>query len=46
MAKMYHNKDADLKVLKGKRVAVVGYGIQGRAQSLNLRDSGSTSCSA
>jgi len=40
MAKMYYNKDADLKTLKGKRVAVVGYGIQGRAQSLNLRDSG------
>ena len=40
MAKIYYNKDADLKVLKAKRVAVVGYGIQGRAQSLNLRDSG------
>ena len=40
MAKMYYNKDADLKVLKGKKVAVIGYGIQGRAQSLNLRDSG------
>ncbi len=40
MAKIYYNKDADLKTLKGKRVAVVGYGIQGRAQSLNLRDSG------
>jgi ketol-acid reductoisomerase len=40
MAKIYHNKDADLKVLKGRRVAVIGYGIQGRAQSLNLRDSG------
>ena len=40
MAKIYYNKDADIKVLKGKRVAVVGYGIQGRAQSLNLRDSG------
>jgi ketol-acid reductoisomerase len=40
MAKIYHNKDADLKALKGKRVAVIGYGIQGRAQSLNLRDSG------
>jgi ketol-acid reductoisomerase len=37
---MYYNKDADLKVLKGKQVAVIGYGIQGRAQSLNLRDSG------
>jgi ketol-acid reductoisomerase len=40
MAKIYYNKDADLKFLKGKRIAVVGYGIQGRAQSLNLRDSG------
>jgi ketol-acid reductoisomerase len=40
MAKIYCNKDANLKVLKGKRVAVIGYGIQGRAQSLNLRDSG------
>jgi ketol-acid reductoisomerase len=40
MARIYYNKDADIKVLKGKRVAVVGYGIQGRAQSLNLRDSG------
>ncbi len=40
MAKIYYNKDANLNVLKGKRVAVVGYGIQGRAQSLNLRDSG------
>lgn len=40
MARIYYNKDADLKVLKGKKVAVVGYGIQGRAQSLNLRDSG------
>lgn len=40
MAKIFYNKDANLRVLKGKRVAVVGYGIQGRAQSLNLRDSG------
>jgi ketol-acid reductoisomerase len=40
MAKIYYNKDADLKVLKGKKVTVIGYGIQGRAQSLNLRDSG------
>ena len=40
MAKIYYNKDADLKALKGKKVAVIGYGIQGRAQSLNLRDSG------
>ena len=40
MARMYYNKDANLNVLKGKKVAVIGYGIQGRAQSLNLRDSG------
>lgn len=40
MAKIYYDKDADLKALRGKKVAVVGYGIQGRAQSLNLRDSG------
>ncbi len=40
MARIYYNKDANLNILKGKRVAVIGYGIQGRAQSLNLRDSG------
>jgi len=40
MAKMYYDKDANLDVLKGKTVAVIGYGIQGRGQSLNLRDSG------
>ena len=40
MAKIFYDKDADLSALKGKRVAIVGYGIQGRAQALNLRDSG------
>ncbi|MCC7568948.1 MAG: ketol-acid reductoisomerase [Candidatus Methanofastidiosa archaeon] len=40
MATMYYEKDADLKYLKGKRVAVIGYGSQGRAQSRNLKDSG------
>lgn len=40
MAKMFYDKDADLNVLKGKKVAIVGYGIQGRGQALNLRDSG------
>jgi len=40
MAKIYYDKDADLNILKGKKVAVIGYGIQGRGQSLNLRDSG------
>jgi len=40
MARIYYNKDANLNALKGKKVAIVGYGIQGRAQGLNLRDSG------
>ena len=40
MAKMYYDKDADLNVIKGLKVAVIGYGIQGRGQALNLRDSG------
>jgi len=40
MAKVYYDKDANLNLLKKKTVAVIGYGIQGRAQALNLRDSG------
>ena len=40
MAKIYYDKDADLGILKGKRVAVIGYGSQGHAHALNLRDSG------
>jgi ketol-acid reductoisomerase len=40
MVKVYHDKDIDESVLKGKTVAVLGYGSQGRAQALNLRDSG------
>ena len=39
-AKIFYDQDADLKYLKGKKVAIVGYGIQGRGQGLNLRDSG------
>ncbi|MDD1687772.1 MAG: ketol-acid reductoisomerase [Methanoregula sp.] len=38
--KKYYEADADLGVLKGKKIAVIGYGSQGRGQSLNLRDSG------
>lgn len=38
--KIYYDQDADLNLLKGKKVAIVGYGIQGRGQGLNLRDSG------
>ncbi len=40
MAKIYHDADADLAVLEGETLAVVGYGNQGRSQALNLRDSG------
>ena len=40
MVKKYYESDADLGVLKGKKIAVIGYGSQGRGQSLNLKDSG------
>ncbi|HEY83065.1 MAG TPA: ketol-acid reductoisomerase [Dehalococcoidia bacterium] len=40
MAKVYYDKDADLNLLKDKVIAVIGYGNQGRGQSLNLKDSG------
>lgn len=40
MATIYYDKDADLSLLDGKRVAIIGYGSQGHAHSLNLRDSG------
>ena len=38
--RVYFDADADLDLIRGKRVAVIGYGNQGRAQALNLRDSG------
>ncbi|MDD7795925.1 ketol-acid reductoisomerase [Clostridium sp. 'White wine YQ'] len=40
MAKMYYEKDTNLELLKGKKVAVIGYGSQGHAHSLNLHESG------
>lgn len=40
MAKMYYEKDANLDYLKGKTVAIIGYGSQGHAHALNLKDSG------
>lgn len=42
MAVMYYDQDADLNVLRGKTIAVLGYGSQGHAQAQNLRDSGLT----
>lgn len=40
MAKLYYDKDADLDILRGRKIAVIGYGNQGSAQALNMRDSG------
>ena len=40
MATMYHDEDADLSIIQGRKVAVIGYGSQGHAHALNLRDSG------
>jgi ketol-acid reductoisomerase len=39
-AKIYYDQDADLGLLKGKKIAIMGYGSQGHAHALNLRDSG------
>ena len=39
-AKIYYDQDADLSLLKGKKIAVIGYGSQGHAHALNLKDSG------
>jgi len=41
-AKIYYDKDADLSLLKGKTIAILGYGSQGHAHAQNLRDSGCT----
>ena len=38
--RVYYDRDADLNLVKGKKVAVVGYGSQGHAHALNMRDSG------
>jgi ketol-acid reductoisomerase len=40
MVRVYYDADADLRVLSDKTIAVIGYGNQGRAQALNMRDSG------
>ena len=38
--RVYYDRDADLNLIKGKKVAIIGYGSQGHAHALNLRDSG------
>ena len=40
MVKMYYESDASLDYLKGKKIAVLGFGSQGHAQALNLKESG------
>src|SRR5271167_2987209 len=44
MANLYYDKDADLSLIQGKKVAIIGYGSQGHAHALNLRDSGVSVC--
>jgi ketol-acid reductoisomerase len=44
MAKLYYDKDADLSLIQSKKVAILGYGSQGHAHALNLRDSGGNVC--
>src|ERR1700687_1665575 len=40
MAKMYHEKDADVSLIRARKVAIIGYGSQGHAHALSLKDSG------
>ena len=42
MANLYYDDSADLALIQAKKVAIIGYGSQGHAHSLNLRDSGVT----
>ncbi len=44
MAKMYYEKDCDLTKLNGKKISIIGYGSQGHAHALNLKDSGCDVC--
>ena len=40
MARIYYDSDANLDLIRGRRIAVIGYGSQGHAHAQNLRDSG------
>ena len=39
-AQIFYDKDADLSLIQAKKVAIIGYGSQGHAHALNLKDSG------
>src|SRR5262252_2859843 len=41
-ARMYYDDAADLSIIRGKKVGIIGYGSQGHAHALNLRDSGAS----
>src|SRR6202043_1839746 len=38
--RVYYDRDADINLIKGKKIVIIGYGSQGQAHALNLRDSG------
>ncbi|MFT9164163.1 MAG: ketol-acid reductoisomerase, partial [Komagataeibacter saccharivorans] len=40
--RVYYDRDADVNLIKGKKVAIIGYGSQGHAHANNLKDSGVT----
>ena len=44
MAKMYYEKDCDINKLNGKKIGIIGYGSQGHAHALNLKESGCDVC--
>ena len=39
-AKMYYDADCDVNIIKNRKVAIIGYGSQGHAHALNLKESG------
>ena len=43
--RVYYDRDADLNLIKNKKIVIVGYGSQGHAHAMNLRDSGIRKCS-
>ena len=45
MVKMFYDADCNLSLLDGKTVAIIGFGSQGHAHAMNLKDSGITRCS-